>query len=216
MNKYITRTEYNQLKKELTNFQKKLKFSSDEKMIENSKSFLTTNISELLGSRYDDHVDLLSIDQITEPGHVDHYLNALQPFVKDMIEISDTKLKKIFKKEKKLKLPNASQRSADNVYLGWVNHSIRKLYIAYEHDNQVLGMACHINPSESNHTNCCTLCNHFGKANEVAFVSSICKGSSQEYRSIGFSVCLDSRECNKRITSMETLKSLLLDVNGLD
>ncbi|WP_207753522.1 hypothetical protein [Sporosalibacterium faouarense] len=52
----------------------------------------------------------------------------------------------------------------------------------------------------------------------MAFVSPICKANKnggKSYRSIGFEICLDSEECNERITSTEKLEEILKNVNNL-
>ena len=70
-------------------------------------------------------------------------------------------------------------------------------------------MACRLTSFNSNTTNICVLCNYMGNESEVAFVSPLCKTSDTRegaYRSIGFSICLDSQKCNDRITLQKNSK----------
>jgi hypothetical protein len=124
----------------------------------------------------------------------------------------------LFKKEKKLKLPNTNAQDSKNVYLGWIDESIRKLFVAYNMNGKLTGMACRITNSSSNNSNMCTLCNHVGREDEVAFVSAICKTANSgegAYKSIGFHICLDSEKCNERILAIEKLEQILKDVNNI-
>ena len=64
--------------------------------------------------------------------------------------------------------------------------------------------------------NICTFCNKIGSEQEVAFVSPICKQVREDdYKSLGFYVCLDSDECNERIESVEKLEKILKSVNRI-
>ena len=133
-----------------------------------------------------------------------------------MENITKNQLVKIFKKEKKLKIPNLDIKDKKLVYLGWIDESTRKLLIIYNMDGKLLGMACRLTSSKANSANICTLCNHIGSESEVAFVSPICKPQSQDdYKSLGFYVCLNSLECNERITSTKKLEQLIKAVNRI-
>ena len=80
-----------------------------------------------------------------------------------------------------------------------------------------MGMSCRLTESKPNSSNICTLCNHIGTSAEVGFVSPICKPKNQDdYKSLGFYICLNSDECNERITSTEKLETLIKIVNRLD
>ena len=86
----------------------------------------------------------------------------------------------------------------------------------YNMDGKLLGMACRLPNTISKSTNICSLCNHIGSENEIAFVSPICKARHvDDYKSLGFYICLNSSECNERITSVEKLEKLLKDVNRI-
>ena len=124
---------------------------------------------------------------------------------------------KVFKKEKKLKLPDLSIQDSKLVYLGWIDEATKKLLITYNLNGNLLGMSCRLTESKPNSSNICTLCNHIGTSAEVGFVSPICKPKNQDdYKSLGFYICLNSDECNERITSTEKLETLIKIVNRLD
>lgn len=61
-----------------------------------------------------------------------------------------------------------------------------------------------------NKDNICSFCNRFGK---VAFISTITKAKKSNnpdyYKAIGNYICLDSAECNKKITNVAYLTTFL-------
>ena len=147
---------------------------------------------------------------------IDSYLKDLDKYVYGMSNVTKNELVKVFKKEKKLKLPNLDIEDLKLVYLGWIDEATNKLLIVYNVDGKLLGMACRLTLNSPKGANVCTLCNHIGSENEVAFVSPICKPRSEDdYKSLGFHICLNSEECNERITSTEKLENILKTVNRI-
>ena len=121
-----------------------------------------------------------------------------------MNKLSKADINKVFKKEKKLKLPDLNS-DEKVVYTGWIDEGTKKLFIVYNLEGKLLGMAC-----------ICAICNRMGNESEVEFVSPICKPLSEEdYKSLGFYICLDSKECNERIESVEKLEDILKVVNRI-
>ena len=132
-----------------------------------------------------------------------------------MNKLSKADINKVFKKEKKLKLPDLDS-DAKVVYTGWIDESTKKLFIIYNLDGKLLGMACRIAKTTKKSSNICAICNRIGSEREVEFVSPICKPLSEEdYKSLGFYICLDSKECNERIESVEKLEDILKVVNRI-
>jgi hypothetical protein len=135
-----------------------------------------------------------------------------------MSNITKEQLSKLFKKEKKFKFPNPTAQDSKNVYLGWIDESIQKLFIAYNMNDKLIGMACRVPNYGSNNSHTCVLCNYVGGESEVAFVSPICKTDNTgegAYKSMGFDLCLDSKKCNERIIAIDRLEKILKDVNNI-
>ncbi|MGL4107424.1 FusB/FusC family EF-G-binding protein [Clostridium sp. LP20] len=219
MDTFIKKYEYNYIKKALSDMKNHFINCTDPNIIETTKAYTQDKILNFFTNLSHEERDILNISKITDPSHIDIYLKDLNQYVYGMPNITDTQISKLFKKEKKLKLPDSHAQDSKLVYLGWIDSSIRKLLIAYNMDGKLIGMACRLQSSTSNNTNICTLCNHIGSENEVAFVSPVCKTSNQGtygYKSIGFNICLDSAQCNDRIISTEKLEELLKAVNNIE
>ena len=216
MNTFIKKQEYNYIKNCLFDLNNAFRNCIDPNIVETTKICTQDKILSFFSNLSEEQKEILNISEITDPLHIPIYLKALNQYVYGMPTITGSEINKVFKKEKKLKLPDLSVQDSKLVYLGWIDESTRKLLIIYNMDGKLLGMACRLTSSKANSANICTLCNHIGSESEVAFVSPICKPQSQDdYKSLGFYVCLNSLECNERITSTEKLEQLIKAVNRI-
>lgn len=218
MNAFIKKHEYNYIKKCLHDLNNAFKGCVDANIIEATKAYIHQKILIIFTNLSAEEEALLDISKIDDPLFIDKYLAELNKYVYGMPKITNAQISKLFKKEKKFKLPSQSAQDSKNVYLGWIDESIRKLFVAYNMNGTLIGMACRITNHSSNNTHICSLCNHVGRENEVAFVSPICKTSNAgegAYKSIGFDICLDSEKCNERIVSIEKLEKLIKNVNNI-
>ncbi|WP_461207022.1 FusB/FusC family EF-G-binding protein [Clostridium sp. DL1XJH146] len=218
MKVFIKKHQYNSIEKCLFELNNAFRNCIDIKVIETTKAYTQEKILNIFENLSIEQKKLLDISKITDSLHIDNYLNTLDEYVYGMPNITNDQIIKLFKKEKKLKLPPKSAQDSKIVYLGWIDPSIKKLFIVYNLEDKFVGMACKIQNSKPSNNNICVLCNHIGPGNEVAFVSPICKTSNagpDAYKSIGFYICLDSAKCNEQIVSVEKLEELLKKVNNI-
>jgi hypothetical protein len=218
MKAFIKKHEYNYIRKCLYDLKNAFTGCVDINIIEATKGYIQEKILHLFTNLHEEEKKLLDISKITNPSHIDKYLVELNEYVYGMPSITNAQISRLFKKEKKFKLPSVDAYDSKNVYLGWIDESIRKLFVAYDMNGKPIGMACKITNNVSNNTHICALCNRVGRGDEVAFVSPICKTDNTAegaYRSIGFDICLDSKKCNERIVSIEKLEEILKDVNNI-
>lgn len=218
MKPFIKKKDFNFIKKCITDLHGTLRNCTDPNIIETNKAYINEKILSRFSDLSNEEKELIDINKITDPLHIDKYLEDLNEYVYGMTAIKSNEITKLFRKEKKLKIPNLDFENSKKVYLGWIDEGSRKLFIAYNLNGKLTGMACKIPSYNSSNNHICTLCNHIGNDTEVAFVSALCKTSNPEqgtYRSIGFDICLDSEKCNERITSTDKLEKLLKDVNNI-
>lgn len=217
MKAFIRKEQFNGIHKYMQDFVSQLKFCPDKQIIEANRVHYELQIIGMFDALTEEQMEQLTLHNIKKVGDVEAYLLDLKPYVYGMYSVSEFQLKKLFRKEKRLKLPDEERMEADKVYLGWHDPGEKKLYMAYYMDHELLGMTCRVQPTKPAAANICKLCNHAGFGSEVAFVSPVCKTSeSATYRSVGFNACLDSQACNERITSTTNLEKLFRKVNGLD
>lgn len=218
MKAFIKKHQYNYIKKCLYDLNNAFKNCVDINIVETTKAYIQDKILSIFTNLSEEEKNILNINKINDPLHIDTYLRDLDQYVYGMPDITNEQIRKLFKKEKKLKLPDLQAEDSKNVYLGWIDESTRKLLIVYNMNGKFISMSCRLPNSNFNNSNVCAICNHIGFENEVAFVSPVCKTASSNrdaYRSIGFYMCLDSAKCNERIVSVEKLEKILKDVNNI-
>ena len=216
MKEFIKKQQYNYIKRCLGDLNGEFRNCVDGNIIETVKACSQEKILSIFNDLSIEQKDMLDISKITDPLHIEPYLKELDKYVYGMEKITAMEITKVFKKEKKLKIPNLDKLDSKLVYLGWIDESTRKLLITYKLEGKLLGMACRLPKTNSKSTNICTFCNKIGSEQEVSFVSPICKQVSEDdYKSLGFYLCLDSDECNERIESVEKLEKILKSVNRI-
>ncbi|MDB1931955.1 MULTISPECIES: FusB/FusC family EF-G-binding protein [Clostridium] len=216
MEPFIKNHEFNYIKRCMKDLNNSLVLCVDKDIIQANKLYINQKILDKFSNLSKEQKNLLDISKITEQYQIDFYLEKLLNYVYESPNITNAQINRLFKKEKKFKLPSEDIFNIKTTYLGWIDNQIRKLFIAYNLDGNLVGMACRISNPEPKSSHRCVLCNHIGKENEVAFVSPICKQSSKDaYKSIGFDICLNSKDCNERIVSIDKLEDLLKTVNNI-
>ena len=216
MKEFIKKQQYNYIKRCLGDLNGSFRNCVDGNIIETVKACSQEKILSIFNDLSIEQKDMLDISKITDPLHIEPYLKELDKYVYGMEKITAMEITKVFKKEKKLKIPNLDKLDSKLVYLGWIDESTRKLLITYKLEGKLLGMACRLPKTNSKSTNICAFCNKIGSEQEVSFVSPICKQVSEDdYKSLGFYLCLDSDECNERIESVEKLEKILKSVNRI-
>ncbi|WP_291651095.1 FusB/FusC family EF-G-binding protein [Clostridium sp.] len=216
MEPFIKNHEFNYIKRCMKDLNNSLVLCVDKDIIQANKLYINQKILDKLSNLSKEQKYLLDITNIKEQYQIDFYLEKLLNYVYESPSITNAQINRLFKKEKKFKLPSEDILNSKNTYLGWIDNQIRKLFIVYNLDGNLVGMACRISNPEAKSSHRCVLCNHIGKENEVAFVSPICKQSSKDaYKSIGFDICLNSKDCNERIVSTDKIEELLKTVNNI-
>lgn len=214
MEPFIKKQDYNYINRCLKDLNNAFQNCSDRHTVEMTKGYIQDKILNHFYGLSDQQKALLEIRHIKDSTEITNVSNHLLNYVYGMPTISNGELKKLFKKEKKLNLPDTSIQDEIHVYLGWIDYATQKLFIVHQMDGQFLGMSCQIPKVTTKQTNVCTLCHHIGPKSEVAFVSPVYK-RKEAYHSLGFYMCLDSQACNERIVSTEKLETILKTVNNI-
>ena len=217
MNAFIKKQDFNFIKRCLADFNNTLRGCVDKNIVETNKLYIQNKIYNLFDELSPEQKDLITIN-ITDSIQIEPYLKTLEKYVYGMEKITEAQIKKLFRKEKKMKMPSEELLNSKNVYLSWIDESTNKMFVVYNLNNKLIGMTCRLEHYKSNNYHICSFCNRIGHENEVAFVSSLCKTSLSKYgnyKSIGFHICLDSEKCNNSITSIDKLEKILKEVNNI-
>lgn len=216
MEAFIMKHDFNYIVQCLDDLNSTLRNCTDPNIINVNKSYIQDKILNRFDDLNEEKKHILDITSINDPLYIEAYIKKLDKYVYGMESITNAQISKLFKKEKKLKLPSQELLDSKKVYLGWIDEGTQKMLIAYKMNNRLLGMTCRLTDLN---TNCsCALCNNRGDDKDpVVYVSSLCKtkNTMDNYKSIAFAVCVDSKKCNERITSTDKIEEIFKEVHAL-
>lgn len=215
---FIPVIKYNFIKKCLGEISNALMNCVDGHIIETTKAYQQERIFSAFTDLTESQRALLNVSNIREGFQIEQFLKGLEPYIYGMDAISNETVSRLFRKEKKLKIPQDLDLNRKRAYLGWIDSGSRKLILIHKPGAEAFGMACRLPQVKAKTTNVCALCNRIGDETQVAFVSPVCKTAHlgpDAYKSLGFYICLDSEACNDRITSLDKLEELLSVMNNV-
>ncbi|WP_413303523.1 FusB/FusC family EF-G-binding protein [Bacillus sp. 1P10SD] len=207
--KFIRNEQYNFIKRQVDLIKDSYRKNSDPSVIKAVRELANAQILELFPQASKEQMEKLDLSSMKTDAEFDQYAQELANYLIPFPNLTEQQVKKMFPKAKKLKVPNLLAIDFEKItYLSWTDISTNKKFIIYEHDEKLLGIDCKY--SILNKDNICSFCNRFG---QVAFISTITKAKKSNnpdyYKAIGNYICLDSSECNKKITCVDYLTSFL-------
>ena len=125
MKEFIKKQQYNYIKRCLGDLNGAFRNCVDGNIIETVKACSQEKILSIFNDLSIEQKDMLDISKITDPLHIEPYLKELDKYVYGMEKITAMEITKVFKKEKKLKIPNLDKLDSKLVYLGWIDESTR-------------------------------------------------------------------------------------------
>jgi hypothetical protein len=206
---FIKNDQYNFIKRQVALIKDSYRKNSDPNVIRAVRELANAQILELFSEATNEQADTLDLLKWKTEAELDQYVQALASFLIPFPNLTEQQVKKMFPKVKKLKVPNLSDFDFEKMtYLSWTDISSNKKFIIYNLNEKLMGIECKY--SILNKDNICSFCNRFGK---VAFITTVTKAKKSNnpdyYKAIGNYICLDSAECNKKITSVDYLTSFL-------
>lgn len=106
MKEFIKKHEFNYIKKCLFDLNNTFRGCVDANITAANKAYINEKILGVFENLTEEQRDLLDISKITDPLHIDKYLADVDECVYGMPKVSKEQISKVFKKEKKLKLPD--------------------------------------------------------------------------------------------------------------
>ncbi|MFJ7725351.1 FusB/FusC family EF-G-binding protein [Neobacillus sp. NPDC097160] len=211
--KFIKNEQYNFIKRQVDLIKDIYKKNSDPSVIKAFRELANAQILDLFPHAAREQVEKLDLSRWKTDAEFDQYVQDLARYLIPFPKLTEQQVKKMFPKAKKLKVPNLSTIDFEKMtYLSWSDISTNKKFIIYELNEKLMGIECKY--SIINKDNLCSFCNRFG---QVAFISTITKAKKSNnpdyYKAIGNYICLDSAECNKKITSVDYLTTFLEESN---
>lgn len=213
---FIRNYQYNVIKQSANSVIQAYQTINDPKVLDSVRFNAQTKVLEQFPEVTAEHKTMLeSIEALRSPNDVQKYLTELEPFLMEFPAITESQLRKLFKKNKKLKLPDLEQIDFRFVtYMSWIDISSNKMFLVYEKDGQHIGIEGRF--TETNKKSYCFACNRYEK---LVLFSAVSKKrpahASQDYfKSVGNYICINSQDCNRNITSVSTLEAYIESVQS--
>lgn len=139
--------------------------------------------------------------EVRDNAQAETYLHEVKKYVIPFREITEQKVKQLFKKEKKLKIPKIEHMDFHHIcYVGWEDRGKHRKYIIVEKDDfqAIQGIV-----SQNEIKGICAICNQH--ANVSLFTTTV-KGTvvGQFVRYSNY-ICTDVDTCNHRVTDHQKL-----------
>ncbi|WP_240491512.1 FusB/FusC family EF-G-binding protein [Bacillus nakamurai] len=213
--KFIKNEHLNFIKKQIALIKDSTKKNVAPTVLAAVIDLANAKILDLIPNAALDQQELLDVSRLKTDDDYEKYIQRLSAFLQPFPKITEQQLKKMFPKNKKLKLPDLSKIDHSQLtYLSWNDLRSNKKFIIYELDGKMAGIECKFTPASKH--NVCSFCNCFG---QVVYFSTVTKAKKSRnpdyYKAIGNLICADSSECNKKITNVEYLTTFLKDSLGM-
>ncbi|MBS4214788.1 FusB/FusC family EF-G-binding protein [Neobacillus rhizophilus] len=213
--KFIKNEQLNYIKKQIAVIRDSTKKNVPQNVLAAVIDLGNAKISDLFPNATLEQQEMLDLSRLKTDKEYEQYIQHLSDYLLPFPKITEQQLKKMFPKQKKLKMPDLSNIDHSQLtYLSWNDLRSNKKFIVYELEGKKVGIECEFAPTSKK--NLCSFCNCFG---EVAYFSTVTKAKKSKnpdyYKSIGNLICADSRECNKNITDVEYLTTFLKDSQGI-
>ncbi|RIP33619.1 elongation factor G-binding protein [Staphylococcus gallinarum] len=149
----------------------------------------------------------LIMDTSVSKRTIEKVLLQLQDYVIPFKEPTQKQVLNVFKKVKKLKVPQINEEQLyRNTYLAWNDNASNRKYIVYydSYDN-IQGFYGVI--SNQVITGFCTICNK--ESGVSLFMKTTNKASEGRYTKKGDYICYDSEKCNRQLSDLEQFHNFI-------
>jgi len=203
---FIRPYEYNFIRTQADNLSRQLAAVHDPDIREAVIYSASKKVFDLIPAMTPEQEELLMrIKTIESEEELTDYLADVAKAVHGFPVVTEAELKKMFHKNKKLKLPDLARLDAEaTTFLSWNDTGSAKKFFVYPLDGKMVGVEGRYVPSTQK--GICSLCNNYS---DVTLVSARRKGSSDSYKAIGNYMCIDSDECNRHMTDPSSLEHFL-------
>ncbi len=186
--------------------------TANDKDVQNTvKSLVEESVLKIFPSISNEQEQLLlPITSVDDKEKAESFLHRLHPYVQSF-PYSEQGIKKLFPKEKKLKVPSIDEINLKEIsYLSWVDPNTNKKFIVARKDHKWIGLHGSFTPS--NQKGICALCKSH---EEVGMFLSKEKGKVQgTFIKRGNYICKDSERCNQNVTSIDKIYEFMERLKG--
>ena len=198
---FMTPEQYQFVKKQAKKILNTYTTSKDQNVIQAIQALVQEEIDgKLTFSEINQQLVLQPIFHIQSKDQLEKFLNDIKQNIEPFNQPTEAQLKKLFPKDKKLKLPKLEMYDwQETSYLSWFDPGTNRKYIVYREDGALKGVRGTFSNSEK--VGICTVCNQHAKVG-LLLVSK--KGTELgTYTKRGNYICEDSETCNGALSDLD-------------
>ncbi len=208
---FMTPEQFQLVKKQAKKILNTYTTSNDQKVIDAIQALVQEEIdSRLTFQEIEQQLVLQPIFLIKSKEQLEHFLTDIKQYVEPFKQPTEAELKKLFPKDKKLKLPKLETYDWQEIsYLSWFDAGTNRKYIVYREDGVLKGVRGTF--SNSAKVGICTVCNQHAKVG-MLLVSK--KGADLgTYTKRGNYICEDSGSCNESLSDLNKFTDFVNNLN---
>lgn len=178
--------------------------SNDKNIINTVKGLAVAELREKL--KVVDETILTAVEEVSDQVDTELLINSLKAYTVPFKAISEAGLQKLFRKDKKLKLPKLETMNWQSIsYLSWIDAGTHRQYIVLEKNGQYTALRG-IADSQKHIKGICTICNHHS---DVHLFTATVKGNADAYTAYSNYICNDINKCNENLSDYERLEAFV-------
>lgn len=204
--------QYVQIREIITDLIHSYQSVSDFRTIQTIRAIAVEKIHQTVVGDYPE------IDALIEYALKDHLRHSsahklfedLKSEVIPFVQPSKKQVEKVFRKTKKLKVPDFETIDLRNcTFVGWNDLGTRRKFMLYYADGQLCGVSGEIGSTVVK--GFCAICHH--ESNVALFTAITKRGSEGQYTKKGNYICNDSMRCNQQLCARTALDDFLNTIN---
>nr|WP_263314110.1 FusB/FusC family EF-G-binding protein [Mammaliicoccus sp. Marseille-Q6498] len=204
MNNYIQPYQYVSIKQKSEQLLNVYKSVNDPKTIDTFQAMTYDHISQLFEEEHSEVEQFTNIimNQKISRAQADKLLLGLKSYVIPFEQPSNKQLEKVFKKTKKLKIPDWENIDLkESSYIGWNDSGKQKKFIVLYEDEKLTGVVGDLSPTIK--PGVCSICKK--ESNVSMFLSTTKSKGDGTYTKNGNYICHDSERCNQQLDHLDGL-----------
>lgn len=207
--RFIENHHFNFIQEQVETIRDSRKKSLPASVLQAVIDLANAKIADLFPEAAPSQLAMMDVSKLQTDESYDGFIDRLRPHVRSFPQVSEQQVKKMFPKQKKLRLPDEAKLNVNRMsYMSWNDLRSNRKYIICEKEHQLIGIEC--KASANMKRNICAFCNQLA---EVSYCVTITKAKQAKnpdyYKAIGTYVCTDSASCNEKLTNLNGLMTFV-------
>lgn len=200
MMNFMNVEQYQFVKKQAKKIVNAYSSSKDKNVIEAIQALVQEEINDKIKfSDIEQQLKFQPIFELKSKEQLEQFFNEIKQYVEPFKQPTENEIKKLFPKDKKLKLPKFDQIDWQEIsYLSWIDSGTNRKYLVYREDGVLKGVRGAYSHSEKK--GICAVCNQHTKVGMLMVSKS--GNTLGTYTKRGNYICEDSAVCNEALTDL--------------